>query len=157
MEKRWNILAADTATVQSLQDSLKIHPILCELLVQRGITDFEAAKKFFRPSLDHLHDPWLMKDMDKAVQRIEAAVKNAENVLVFGDYDVDGTTSVATLYQFLQKLTENVDYYIPHRYKEGYGVSKIGIDYAKETGIQLIISVDCGIKSIELVEYAKQL
>jgi single-stranded-DNA-specific exonuclease len=157
MEKRWNILAADTATVQSLQDSLKIHPILCELLVQRGITDFEAAKKFFRPSLDHLHDPWLMKDMDKAVQRIEAAVKNAENVLVFGDYDVDGTTSVATLYQFLQKLTENVEYYIPHRYKEGYGVSKIGIDYAKETGIQLIISVDCGIKSIELVEYAKQL
>ena len=157
MEKRWNILAADTATVQSLQYSLKIHPILCELLVQRGITDFEAAKKFFRPSLDHLHDPWLMKDMDKAVQRIEAAVKNAENVLVFGDYDVDGTTSVATLYQFLQKLTENVDYYIPHRYKEGYGVSKIGIDYAKETGIQLIISVDCGIKSIELVEYAKQL
>jgi len=157
MEKRWNILAADTATVQSLQDSLKIHPILCELLVQRGITDFEAAKKFFRPSLDHLHDPWLMKDMDKAVQRIEAAVKNAENVLVFGDYDVDGTTSVATLYQFLQKLTENVDYYIPHRYKEGYGISKIGIDYAKETGIQLIISVDCGIKSIELVEYAKQL
>ena len=157
MEKRWNILAADTATVQSLQDSLKIHPILCELLVQRGIVSFEAAKKFFRPQLEHLHDPWLMKDMDKAVARIEKAVANNDSILVFGDYDVDGTTSVATLYQFLIKLTPQVEYYIPHRYKEGYGVSKIGIDYAKQTGIQLIISVDCGIKSIELVEYAKEL
>ena len=157
MDKRWNILAADTATVQTLQDSLKIHPILCELLVQRGIDSFDAAKKFFRPQLEHLHDPWLMKDMGKAVDRIEKAVVNKESILVFGDYDVDGTTSVATLYQFLKKLTEQVDYYIPHRYKEGYGVSKIGIDYAKQTGIQLIISVDCGIKSIELVEYAKEL
>ena len=157
MEKRWNILAANPATVQSLQASLKIHPILCELLAQRGIDSFEAAKKFFRPSLEHLHDPWLMKDMDKAVKRIEDAVMNKDSILVFGDYDVDGTTSVATLYQFLKKLTPQVDYYIPHRYKEGYGVSKIGIDYAKQTGIQLIISVDCGIKSIELVEYAQQL
>ena len=157
MEKRWNILAANPATVQSLQASLKIHPILCELLAQRGIDSFEAAKKFFRPSLEHLHDPWLMKDMDKAVKRIEDAVMNQDSILVFGDYDVDGTTSVATLYQFLKKLTPQVDYYIPHRYKEGYGVSKIGIDYAKQTGIQLIISVDCGIKSIELVEYAQQL
>ena len=157
MEKRWNILAANPATVQSLQASLKIHPILCELLAQRGIDSFEAAKKFFRPSLEHLHDPWLMKDMDKAVKRIEDAVINQDSILVFGDYDVDGTTSVATLYQFLKKLTPQVDYYIPHRYKEGYGVSKIGIDYAKQTGIQLIISVDCGIKSIELVEYAQQL
>ena len=157
MDKRWNILAADTATVQTLQDSLKIHPILCELLVQRGIDSFDAAKKFFRPQLEHLHDPWLMKDMGKAVDRIEKAVVNKESILVFGDYDVDGTTSVATLYQFLKKLTEQADYYIPHRYKEGYGVSKIGIDYAKQTGIQLIISVDCGIKSIELVEYAKEL
>ena len=157
MEKRWNILAANPATVQSLQASLKIHPILCELLAQRGIDSFEAAKKFFRPSLEHLHDPWFMKDMDKAVKRIEDAVINKDSILVFGDYDVDGTTSVATLYQFLKKLTPQVDYYIPHRYKEGYGVSKIGIDYAKQTGIQLIISVDCGIKSIELVEYAQQL
>ena len=157
MEKRWNILAANPATVQSLQASLKIHPILCELLAQRGIDSFEAAKKFFRPSLEHLHDPWLMKDMDKAVKRIEDAVMNKDSILVFGDYDVDGTTSVATLYQFLKKLTPQVDYYIPHRYKEGYGVSKIGIDYAKQTGIQLIISVDCGIKSIELVEYAQHL
>ena len=157
MEKRWNILSADNAKVQALQAALKIHPLLCELLIQRGIQDFEAAKKYFRPHLDHLHDPWLMKDMQKAVARIETAVEKNQHLLVFGDYDVDGTTSVATLYQFLKKLTPNIDYYIPHRYKEGYGISKIGIDYAKETGIDLIISVDCGIKSIELVTYAKEL
>ena len=157
MEKRWNILSAEAAQVNALQEALKIHPLLCTLLVQRGIDNFEAAKKFFRPSIDHLHDPWLMKDMHKAVERIEKVVKENQHVLVFGDYDVDGTTSVATLFQFLKKLTENVDYYIPHRYKEGYGISKIGIDYAKEKGIDLIISVDCGIKSIELVAYAKEL
>jgi len=157
MEKRWNILSAEAAQVNALQEALKIHPLLCTLLVQRGIDNFEAAKKFFRPSIDHLHDPWLMKDMHKAVERIEKVVNENQHVLVFGDYDVDGTTSVATLFQFLKKLTENVDYYIPHRYKEGYGISKIGIDYAKEKGIDLIISVDCGIKSIELVAYAKEL
>ncbi len=157
MEKRWNILSTDSAKVQALQDALKIHPLLCELLVQRDISNFEVAKKFFRPSLEHLHDPWLMKDMHKAVARIEEAVQKNQHLLVFGDYDVDGTTSVATLFQFLKKLTPNIDYYIPHRYKEGYGISKIGIDYAKQTGINLIISVDCGIKSIELVTYAKEL
>jgi single-stranded-DNA-specific exonuclease len=157
MEKRWNIIAADPAKVQSLQAALKIHPILCELLVQRGITDFDAAKNFFRPNLSHLHDPWLMKDMQKAVGRIDIAIKSNQKILVFGDYDVDGTTSVATLYQFLRQLTENLDYYIPHRYKEGYGVSKIGIDFAKENGFDLIISVDCGIKSTELIAYAKEL
>ena len=157
MEKRWNILHADPAQVQSLQTALKIHPILCELLVQRGITHFDAAKHFFRPQIEHLHDPWLMKDMQKAVTRIQTAVKQEQKILVFGDYDVDGTTSVATLYQFLKKLSPHIDYYIPHRYREGYGISKIGIDYAKETGIDLIISVDCGIKSIELITYAKSL
>ncbi len=157
MEKRWNIIAADPAKVQSLQAALKIHPILCELLVQRGITDFDAAKNFFRPNLSHLHDPWLMKDMRKAVDRIDIAIKSNQKILVYGDYDVDGTTSVATLYQFLRQLTENLDYYIPHRYKEGYGVSKIGIDFAKENGFDLIISVDCGIKSTELIAYAKEL
>jgi single-stranded-DNA-specific exonuclease len=157
MEKRWNIIAADPARVQSLQAALKIHPILCELLVQRGITDFDAAKNFFRPNLGHLHDPWLMKDMRKAVDRIDIAIKSNQKILVYGDYDVDGTTSVATLYQFLRQLTENLDYYIPHRYKEGYGVSKIGIDFAKENGFDLIISVDCGIKSTELIAYAKEL
>lgn len=157
MEKRWNLISADPAQVRALKDALKIHPILCELLVQRGISDFEAAKKFFRPSLDHLHDPWLMKDMRKAVDRINTAFSNNEKILVFGDYDVDGTTSVATLYQFLKQLSPNIDYYIPHRYKEGYGVSKIGIDFAKENGFDLIISVDCGIKSTELIAYAKEL
>jgi single-stranded-DNA-specific exonuclease len=157
MEKRWNLISADSATVRALQDALKIHPILCELLVQRGISDFDAAKQFFRPSLDHLHDPWLMKDMRKAVDRINEALKANQKILVFGDYDVDGTTSVATLYQFLKQLSNNIDYYIPHRYKEGYGISKIGIDFAKENGFDLIISVDCGIKSTDLITYAKSL
>lgn len=157
MEKRWNILNADSATVAALQEQLKISPILCELLVQRGIVDFDAAKKFFRPQIEHLHSPWLMKDMKKAVKRIQTAFDKEEKILVYGDYDVDGTTSVATLFQFLKELSPNIDYYIPHRYKEGYGISKIGIDFAKEHGFDLIISVDCGIKSTELISYAKEL
>ena len=157
MEKRWKIIKADKEKVDALQDALKIHPILCELLVQRGLDTFEEAKRFFRPSLDDLHDPWLMKDMKKAVDRIDEAMAANQKILVFGDYDVDGTTSVATLYQFLKQLSSNIDYYIPHRYKEGYGISKIGIDYAKEIGVDLIISVDCGIKSTDLIAYAKEL
>jgi single-stranded-DNA-specific exonuclease len=157
MEKRWNILKADPAIVATLQEQLKISPILCELLVQRGIVDFEAAKKFFRPQIEHLHSPWLMKDMRKAVERIQVAFEKEEKILVYGDYDVDGTTSVATLYQFLKDLYPNIDYYIPHRYKEGYGISKIGIDFAKDNGFNLIISVDCGIKSTDLIAYAKEL
>ena len=157
MEKRWNILEADSAKVAGLQTALKIHPILCELLVQRGIEDFDKAKQFFRPSLNDLHDPWLMKDMDKAVTRIAKAFDENESIMVFGDYDVDGTTSVATLYQFLKNIHPTIDFYIPHRYREGYGVSKMGIDHAKATGISLIISVDCGIKSTELISYAKEL
>jgi single-stranded-DNA-specific exonuclease len=154
MEKRWNILEADSAKVTALQTALKIHPILCELLVQRGIEDFDKAKQFFRPSLNDLHDPWLMKDMDKAVKRITKAFDENEYIMVFGDYDVDGTTSVATLYQFLKDIHPTIDFYIPHRYREGYGVSKMGIDHAKATGISLIISVDCGIKSTDLITYA---
>jgi single-stranded-DNA-specific exonuclease len=157
MEKRWNILEANSAKVAGLQAALKIHPILCELLVQRGIEDFDKAKQFFRPALSDLHDPWLMKDMDKAVTRITKAFDANESIMVFGDYDVDGTTSVATLYQFLKDLHPTIDFYIPHRYREGYGVSKMGIDHAKATGISLIISVDCGIKSTELITYAKSL
>ena len=157
MEKRWNILEADSAKVAGLQTTLKIHPILCELLVQRGIEDFEKAKQFFRPALIDLHDPWLMKDMDKAVARINKAINENESIMVFGDYDVDGTTSVATLYQFLKDIHPTIDFYIPHRYREGYGVSKMGIDHAKATGISLIISVDCGIKSTDLISYAKSL
>lgn len=157
MEKRWNILSADNAKINSLQQSLKINPVLCKILVQRGFETFEQSKDFFRPSLTDLHDPWLMKDMDKAVERIITAVNKNEKILVFGDYDVDGTTSVATMYLFLKKIHSNLDFYIPHRYREGYGVSKAGIDFAKENGFTLIISLDCGIKSVELITYAKSI
>ena len=142
--------------IQHLQDELKIDRVLANLLVQRGIKSFNEAKTFFRPSLDHLHDPFLMKDMDKAVERLNAAIKNNEKILVYGDYDVDGTTSVALTYSFLKETYDAVDYYVPDRYKEGYGISKTGIDYASETGVSLIIALDCGIKAIKQVNYAKQ-
>ena len=157
MEKRWNILNGDAAKIELLQQSLKIHPVLCKILVQRGFETFNQAKDFFRPLLTSLHDPWLMKDMDKAVERIITAVNVNEKVLVFGDYDVDGTTSVATMYQFLRKIHSHLDFYIPHRYREGYGVSKAGIDFARENNFTLIISLDCGIKSVDLITYAKGL
>ncbi len=157
MQKRWNILPADESKVDALFSSLKINKTLCRILVQRGLDDFELSKSFFRPQLSDLHSPWLMKDMDKAVTRILQAFEQKEKMLVFGDYDVDGTTAVATLYQFLKFIYPSVDFYIPHRYREGYGVSKAGIDYAKENGMGLIISLDCGIKSVELIAYAKEL
>lgn len=157
MQKRWNILSTDSNKVIALQQDLKINKTLCNILVQRGIDSFEKAKKYFRPSLEQLHNPWLMKDMDKAVERILWAFNNHEKILVFGDYDVDGTTSVATLYSFLKANYEQVDFYIPHRYKEGYGVSKAGIDFAAVNHFSLIISIDCGIKSVELIAYAKTL
>ena len=157
MEKRWNILTADQSKTEPLQKALNIHPVICKILVQRDIVTYEQAKDFFRPQLNDLHDPWLMKDMDKAVERILSAIKKNEKILVFGDYDVDGTTSVACMYQFLKKIHSNLDFYIPHRYREGYGVSKAGIDFAKENGFSLIISLDCGIKSVELITYAKGL
>ncbi|HEY8689770.1 MAG TPA: single-stranded-DNA-specific exonuclease RecJ [Chitinophagaceae bacterium] len=159
MQKRWNILSANTEAVNALQKSLNINSVLCKILVQRGIDTFDKAKQYFRPQLTDLHDPWLMKDMDKAVQRILSAIEKNEKILVFGDYDVDGTTSVACMYKFLQKIyiPQNVEFYIPHRYREGYGVSKMGIDFAKENNFSLIISLDCGIKSIDLISYAKTL
>jgi single-stranded-DNA-specific exonuclease len=157
MEKRWNILSADKEKIDSLQQLLKIHPVLCKILIQRGIETFEQAKDFFRPALSELHSPWLMKDMEKAVERIVTAISSKEKILVFGDYDVDGTTSVASMYQFLKKIHTSLDFYIPHRYREGYGVSKAGIDFAKENGFTLIISLDCGIKSADLIAYAKEL
>jgi single-stranded-DNA-specific exonuclease len=159
MKKRWNILTADEDQVATLQLALKIHPVLCRILVQRGIADYESAKQFFRPGLNDLHDPWLMKDMEKAVTRILDAIGRQEKILVFGDYDVDGTTSVACMFQFMQKIysADKLDFYIPHRYREGYGVSKAGIDFAKEQGFTLIISLDCGIKSASLIGYAKEL
>jgi single-stranded-DNA-specific exonuclease len=157
MQKRWNILSANQLKVAELKDALKINSSICELLVQRGIDDYEKAKKFFRPSLTDIHSPWLMKDMDKAVDRIEKAFEKEEPILVYGDYDVDGTTSVASMYQFLEAIHKPINFYIPHRYREGYGISKAGIDYAKENGYSLIISLDCGIKSAELIAYAKTL
>jgi single-stranded-DNA-specific exonuclease len=157
MQKRWNILKADEKKVNALQQELKINAVICKILVQRDFDSFDTAKHFFRPELDGLHDPWLMKDMDKAVERILSAIDSHEKILVFGDYDVDGTTSVACMYQFLKKIYTNLDFYIPHRYREGYGVSKAGIDFAKENNFTLIISLDCGIKSTDLIGYAKTL
>lgn len=157
MTKRWKILAADEKAASSLQSTLRISRTICKILTQRGIYTFEKAKSFFRPELSQLQDPFLMKDMDKAVHRIDHAFRQKERILVFGDYDVDGTTSVASMYQFLKNLYPQIDYYIPHRYKEGYGISKAGIDYAYENNISLIISLDCGIKSVSLIAYAKEL
>ncbi len=157
MQKRWKILSAETGSIDSLSSTLKVNRTLCQILAQRGIDSFDNAKDYFRPQISQLHSPWLMKDMDKAVARIEAAFENNEKILVFGDYDVDGTTSVASMFQYLKTIYQLVDYYIPHRYKEGYGVSKMGIDYAREQGITLIISLDCGIKSVDLITYAKTL
>lgn len=159
MQKRWNVLTAAEEAVQKLQQSLKVSPVICKIMVQRGIETFEQAKNYFRPQLDQLHDPWLMKDMRKATEKIFDAISKKEKILVFGDYDVDGTTAVACMYQFLQKIyiPALVDFYIPHRYREGYGVSKMGIDYASENGFTLIISLDCGIKSFDLIQYAKDL
>ena len=159
MEKRWNILEADENLVTTIQQSLKVSRTLCKILVQRGFESFEQAKKYFRPQLSDLHDPFLMKDMDRAVSRINTAFERKEKILVFGDYDVDGTTSVAIMFRFLTKIYDpaKLDFYIPHRYREGYGVSKMGIDFAAANNFSLVISLDCGIKSVELIGYAKTL
>lgn len=152
---RWNVLPKpNEALVASLSKDLGVEPLIAELLANRGITAYAEAKKFFRPSLDDLHDPFLMQDMEQAVQRIEQAFQRQENILVFGDYDVDGTTAVALMSSYLKTHTENVLTYIPDRYNEGYGVSKQGIDYADDNDCALIIALDCGVKSIELVAYA---
>src|ERR1017187_5605215 len=143
MEKRWKILSSDKNKITVLQQSLQISYALCKILVQREIDTFEKAKDYFRPQLSQLHDPFLMKDMDKAVERILNALNKNEKILVFGDYDVDGTTSVACMFRFLKKIykEENIDFYVPHRYREGYGVSRQGIDFAKQNDFKLIISL----------------
>jgi len=156
-QKRWRIKTYNQDKAGVLFKELKIHPVLCNILTQRGVESFEDAKNFFRPQLTHLHDPFLMKDMQKAVHRIMDAFTKQEKILVFGDYDVDGTTAVACMYQFLKTHHAPTEFYIPHRYREGYGVSKAGIDHAFENGYGLIVSLDCGIKSIELIRYAKDL
>lgn len=156
--KRWAIKeCGDQDIVNNLSKELNINCILAGLLVQRGITTLAEAKHFFRPEISHLHDPFLMKDMDKAVKRISRAVTNKEKILVYGDYDVDGTTSVALVYSFLKSFYDNVAFYIPDRYSEGYGISFTGIDWAKEHGYSLVISLDCGIKANDKIDYANSL
>ena len=147
--------AADPEKVSRLAAEVGIDKVLAELLVKRGVETFEESRAFFRPSLANLHDPFLMKDMDVAVERLHKAITDKEKILVYGDYDVDGTTAVALVYSFIQRFTGNVDFYIPDRYDEGYGVSYKGIDWAAEGGFKLIITLDCGIKAIDKVEYAK--
>ncbi len=161
MDKRWTIKDADDKElVDKLSKSLNINKVLTRLLISRGIEDFDTAKKFFRPSLDSLHDPFLMLNMDKAINRINSALANEDNILVYGDYDVDGTTSVALVYSYFKKyiddnnLKSEIDFYIPDRYDEGYGISFKGIDYAEERNQSLIIALDCGIKSVDKIEYA---
>ncbi|HLL42585.1 MAG TPA: single-stranded-DNA-specific exonuclease RecJ, partial [Segetibacter sp.] len=157
MQKRWRVLNAEQEKVTSLQKELKVNEVICKILVRRGFDTFSKAKSFFRPQLSDLLNPWMMKDMEKAVDRILRAIKGNERILIYGDYDVDGTTAVASMYQFITQFYPNVEFYIPHRYREGYGVSKEGIDYAKTKNLSLIISLDCGIKSIDLIAYAKSL
>lgn len=158
MEKKWVLHEpVDQEAVQRLSTEVGIDTVLSTLLVQRGVTTFEQARTFFRPSLDGLHDPFLMKDMDKAVERLHKAITSKEPILVYGDYDVDGTTAVSLVYSFLRRLTPKVDFYIPDRYDEGYGVSKKGIEYAVSEGFKLIITLDCGIKAVEKVKYASSL
>jgi len=155
MNKNWVIKSSgDENAISSLSKELGIERPLAQLLVQRGITTFEEAKNFFRPDLSNLHDPFLMKDMKVAVQRILDAIQSGEKVLVYGDYDVDGTTAVALVYSFFKDHFKDIDYYIPDRYDEGYGVSLKGINYAVEHGISLIIALDCGIKAVDKIEYA---
>jgi single-stranded-DNA-specific exonuclease len=154
---RWTIKPKPSEDkIKHLAQALQVEDFVATLLVQRGIETFEDAKNFFRPSLDHLHNPYLMKDMDKAVERIEAAIENQENILVFGDYDVDGTTAVSLVSSYLKTYYTNVATYIPDRYDEGYGISFKGIDFADDNGISLIIALDCGIKSLDHVAYAKE-
>ena len=154
MQKRWAVKHTDEQKVNALQQELQVHPVLCKLLVQRGIETYEQAKKFFRPDLSDLHDPFLMNDMDKAIHRINEAIARNEKILIYGDYDVDGTTAVATVFSFLKDFHPNIDYYVPNRYTEGYGISLKGIDYAAENNFSLIIALDCGIKANDKIDYA---
>ncbi|MFW6277589.1 MAG: single-stranded-DNA-specific exonuclease RecJ, partial [Prolixibacteraceae bacterium] len=157
MEKVWNLKKqGDLNEIKHLSAALNVNMTIARLLVQRGIKTFNDAKAFFRPRLSDLHDPFLMKDMEKAVARLELAVNNQEKVLVYGDYDVDGTTSVALMYTFLKSRIQHIEYYIPDRYSEGYGISPKSIDYAVENGVSLIIALDCGIKAVDKIENARQ-
>ncbi|MBS9525498.1 single-stranded-DNA-specific exonuclease RecJ [Litoribacter ruber] len=158
MEFRWKIKApAEGESVDKLGREINVNPVLANMLVNRGVDTFQKAKDFFRPDLDKLHDPFLMQDMDRAVDRIQKAILAQEKIMVYGDYDVDGTTSVALMYGFLREFYPHVDFYIPDRYKEGYGISEKGVRHAAENGFKLIISLDCGIKALEKVDLANEL
>ena len=155
-ERKWTVREpGDPEKVDRLATELGVDRVLAELLVQRGVETFQQARAFFRPSLEDLHDPFLMKDMDKAVERLHEAITKGQKILVYGDYDVDGTTAVALVYSFVRRFTKRVEYYIPDRYDEGYGVSYKGLDWASDNGVNLLITLDCGIKAIEKVEYAR--
>lgn len=157
MEKVWILKQQDVSGIaDQLASELKIGSVLANLLVQRGVHTYEEAKDFFRPDLKKLHDPFLMKDMDKAVNRIDFAIESGEKIMIYGDYDVDGTTAVALVYTFLKDYYDRLDFYIPDRYSEGYGISYKGIDFAAENGFTLIIALDCGIKAVEKIEYARE-
>ena len=159
VDKKWIVREqGDPAIVSQLTQELGIDHVLANLLVQRGVTSFEKAREFFRPDLSMLHDPFLMKDMDRAVERLHTAIANKEKILIYGDYDVDGTTAVALMYSFIRKETDgnNIEYYIPDRYDEGYGVSYKGIECAHEHQCKLIITLDCGIKAIEKTSSGQQ-
>ncbi|RYG09003.1 MAG: single-stranded-DNA-specific exonuclease RecJ, partial [Chitinophagaceae bacterium] len=158
MEKRWvNNINADQTVVDALAHELTIDKSLATILVQRGINTFEEARHFFRPQIAHLHDPFLMKDMEVAIERIDMAIAGGQNILIYGDYDVDGTTAVALAYQFFRQFTPNIAYYIPDRHSEGYGISTQGIDFAHANGFDLIIALDCGIRSNDKIAYANTL
>jgi len=157
MRKRWNLHSVAKNTVDLLSDELKIHPSISKVLIQRGHNTIEKASLFLNPSISQLHDPFLMKDMDIAIQRIERAIQDKETILIYGDYDVDGVTSVALMYDFLAKLTPNLVYFIPQRKKDGYGLSCTGIDFGKSKGATLMIALDCGIQGNDEVDYANQL
>jgi len=158
MQKSWRIKKpADINDLKHLSAALNVDMAIANLLIQRGIKTFSEARSFFRPKLSDLHDPFLMKDMDKAVARVKKAIDNNEKVMIYGDYDVDGTTSVALMYSFLKSRLTNIDYYIPDRYMEGYGISRMSIDYAAQNCFSLVIVLDCGIKAVDKIAYAKEL
>lgn len=156
VQKRWSLKTVNEEALEQLQDELKIHPVLCKLLIERDVQTYDAAKQFFRTTREHLHDPFLMKGMQRSVERIQLAISNKERILIYGDYDVDGTTSVAVVYSFFKSIYNDLEFYIPHRFREGYGVSKDGIQYAIDNQFSLIITLDCGIKSVALIHLAKQ-
>ena len=156
MSYKWNYKAPTQEQVdvaEALANETRISPVLCRMLMSRGITTAEEVRKFFRPQLHDLHDPFLMKGMDKAVERLNQAMGNRERIMIYGDYDVDGCTAVALVYRFLQQFYSNIEYYIPDRYDEGYGVSIQGVDLAASHGVKLIIVLDCGIKAVDEIQY----